>query len=536
MALDEKLARKQRASFAAPGGFLRFIEHHWDVLEPDVPFLKGWALEAMCLHLEATVSPVNGTLITRLLENVCPGSMKSLMLVFFTAWVWGAKDRPGARFLSMSYSEDNPQRDNRKLINLIQSPKYQRLYKHVFKLTKAGEQLVENSRTGSRQSVGIRGSVTGKRADFLLVDDPNNLVEGESDAIREETNRKFREAVVNRLNDMVNSVIVVIQQRAHQDDVSGMILQEGWPYVHLCIPLLFEADRRCKTAIGWCDPRTEDGENYWPDRYPPEAVQQAMDTGDFAFASQYQMRPEPRGGGILKREYWRDWNPEPDPRTGRRAFPQCDFVVASLDPAFTSKEENDPAGFTIWGAFQAPDGTRGAILLDAFREKLDIIGPHQERYSGETDEDYRARTSDQWGLVETVADRCKRFSVDVLLVENKASGLSVIQAMEKLFVRRRYQIQAVDPKRLDKMARVIRVQPEFSGGYVYAPASKDWAQMVINECAIFPRGRHDDLVDSTTQALYWLRTNGFLERREEQFLSKEEAMKKYKTAPALYDA
>ncbi len=137
-AFDGKLAIQQRKEFAAPGGLLKFVEHFWHVLEPDTKFLKGWALEAMALHLEATVDPVNGVKITRLLENVCPGSMKSLLVVFFTAWVWGAKNRPGERFLCLSYSQENPERDNRKTINLINSPEFQRLYGKVFKLTKAG--------------------------------------------------------------------------------------------------------------------------------------------------------------------------------------------------------------------------------------------------------------------------------------------------------------------------------------------------------------------------------------------------------------
>lgn len=533
MALQEAEDRELRHSFAAQGGLLRFVEHFWPVLEPDTVFLQGWALEAMAAHLEATVDDTYGIRITRLLENVCPGSMKSLLLVFFTAWLWGPKKMPGKRILCMSYSEDNPQRDNRKTINLINSAEYQRLYGSVFKLTKSGEQLIENNKTGFKQAVGIRGGVTGKRADFLLIDDPNNISDGESEPIRDETNRKFKEAVSNRLNDMTKSTIVVIQQRSHQDDVSGMILQEGWPYVHLCIPLLYEAGRHCETPI-WEDPRTEDGENYWPERYPEDAVQLAMDMGEFSFAGQFQQRPEPRGGGILKRDYWQDWDPEPNPLTGKRDFPVCDFVVASLDPAYTTKEQNDPSGFGIWGCFQTKDGDRAAILIHAFSRRLELCGPEPQPKPGETYADWKGRTQDEWGLIETVNDLCRRFKVDVLLIENKASGITVTQAMEKLFLRRRYQVQSVDPRGLDKMARVNIVQPVFSGKYIYAPLSKDYAQSVINECATFPRGKHDDQVDQTTQAIYWLRSNGFLIRREEQFMSKEESMKKYKQPPPIY--
>lgn len=534
LALDEKLARAQRASFAAPGGLLRFVRHFWKVLEPDVDFVDGWCPAAICEHLEACA---DGR-ITRLLINVAPGSAKSLLCsVFFPAWVWGALKRPGARFLCASYSQQYPNRDNKKMVDLVQSPEYRRLYGRVFDLKQSGAELVTNNRTGSKSAIGIGGSVTGGRGDFVVVDDPNNVAEGESEVVRDETNRKFREALSNRLNDRDKSVIIVIQQRSHEDDVSGMILESdmGSQYVHLCIPMLYEPERHCETAIGWSDPRTEDGECYWPERVSPDAIQEEMDRGEFYFAGQCQQRPSPRGGGILKEDYWLDWDPEPNPSTGRREFPVTDFVVASLDPAFTSKEEGDPSGFGVWGCFQSPDGQRGVILLDAFSKRLELCGPEPMQAKDETYEAWRARTRDGWGLIETVFDRCRRFKVDVLLIENKASGLSVIQAMEKLFLRRRFQIQAVDPKGLDKMARAIRIQPEFSGGYIYAPKSKDWAGSVIRECGTFPRGSHDDQVDQTTQAIYWLRTNGFLERKEERFVSMEEAMRKYKPVPALYN-
>ena len=526
LALDEKLARRQREAFAAPGGLMKFVRHFWHVLEPDIPFQEGWAIEAMALHLEACARGE----ITRLLINIPPGACKSLLSsVFFPIWVWAALKRPGARFLCISYAAALPERDNRKSLNLVNSPEFQRLYRHVFKLTKAGEELLETDRTGFKQAAGISGTITGRRGDFLIYDDPNNIVDIESDVIREGAARNFREAASNRVNDLTKSVIIVIQQRSHEDDVSGTILSDGKPFVHLCIPLLFE-EPRCETQIGWADPRQEDGECFWPQRYPEMAIQEAMAMGPFAFAGQYQQRPEPRGGGILKREFWEPWE--------TKDYPECDFVLASLDPAFTSKEENDPAGFTIWGTFLTKEGCRAAILLYAFRRKLEIIGPDMPRHPGETDKEYRYRCQDKWGLVETVHNACKRFSVDHLLVENKASGLSVVQTMAKLFAGAKYSIGTADPRKLDKVARMIRVQPEFSGGQIYAPCEdgdwKDWAGMVIDECAIAPRGRYDDLCDSTTQAIYFLRTQGFLERREEQFLRKEDAMRDYRQKPALY--
>jgi hypothetical protein len=129
----ERELRLLRKEFAAPGGLIKFVRYFWHVLEPDTPFREGWAIEAMALHLEACAFGQ----ITRLLVNVPPGSCKSLLSsVFFPVWVWAALGRAGARFLCLSYSSGIPEGDNRKSLNLINSPEFQRLYKKAFKLTR----------------------------------------------------------------------------------------------------------------------------------------------------------------------------------------------------------------------------------------------------------------------------------------------------------------------------------------------------------------------------------------------------------------
>ena len=521
-ALDDKLAAKQRDEFAAPGGFYKFVKHFWPVIEPDIPLIEGWAMEAVCLHLEACA---DGR-IRRLLVNISPGTAKStLCSVMFPLWIWSAKNRPGERFLSMSYSSNLPERDNRKKLLIIRSTAFQRLYGGCFKLTKEGEQLIQNNKTGYCMALGVSSSVTGNRGSFLVYDDPNNIAE-DSDAIRESTALTFREAVSSRLNEMSTSVIIVIQQRSHEADISGVILDEGMPYEHLMIPCEYDG-RHCTTSIGWTDPRTTEGECFWPERFTPEVIRDLKITlGDHAWAGQFQQSPEARGGGILKRDYWQLWD-EPE-------YPECDFILASLDPAFTSREENDPSGFTIWGTFLTKEGTRAVILLYAFRKRLELCGPELLGVKGESIADYRKRTKDKWGLIEHVHDACHRFRVNHLIVEAKGPGISVVQAMNRIFLNRaRYTIGMVEPKKLDKQARMIRVQPEFSAKMVYAP-DRTWANMVIDEAAVAPRGRYDDLTDSLTQAIFWLRSNGFLERREEQFVKKQEAMKQYKAPAPLY--
>lgn len=503
---------------------MKFVAHFWPVIEPYTPLVRGWAMDAIADHLEAVA---RGDII-RLLANVPPGSSKStLCSVFLPLWIWTALDRPGERFLLLSYSSALPERDNRKKLAIMASPEFKRLYGNRFVLTKQGEELIENAKTGFVQAAGILGTVTGRRADIVILDDPNNVADIESERIRESTSINFREAVSNRLNDMERSAIIVIQQRSHEGDISGIILDEGFPYVHLCIPALYEEGRHCTTSIGWSDPRSQIDESFWPERFPNEVLDAlSLEIGEFGFAGQYCQRPEPRGGGILKREYWQHW--------GEKKFPELDFVLASLDPAFTSKQENDPSGFTVWGAFLTDTGHRALILLHAFRKRLELCGPDTTKHFTETYKDFKRRTEHKWGLVENIHDCCLRFHVDHLIVESKGPGHSVVQAMARLFPNPSYTVQLIDPKRLDKTARAIRVQPEFSAGQVWAPTDRAWADMVISECAVAPRGRTDDLFDSTSMAVFWLRSNGFLERREEQFTKREEALKKYKSPSPLY--
>ena len=356
-------------------------------------------------------------------------------------------------------------------------------------------------------------------------DDLHNIKEGESEKVREETVRWFREAMSNRLNDMTTGAIIVIMQRVHADDVSGAALEDGG-WVHLCIPMEYDPARRCETVIGWRDPRTVAGECFWTERFPPEAVALCKKQGPFAWASQYQQTPEIRAGGLLPRASWRMWD---QPR-----FPRLDFVLASLDPAFTKQDKNDPSGLTVWGSFRTRDGERAAILLYAWRKWLELHGPDCDREAQETWDDYRARTSHQWGLVEHTADACKRFGADALLIESKASGHSVAQEMARLYRGEKWRVHLVDPRGLDKQARALRVQGELTGGLVFAP-ERPWATMVIDECAQFPRGKYADLVDSTTQAIWWFKQSRLIQRRSEYAMDehalRENSLKRDAEAP-----
>ncbi len=511
--LAEAERRHMRKVQSGPGGLIEFVRYFWSVLEPNTPLVEGWVLHAVCEHLEAVTA---GT-IKRLLLNVPPGFMKSLLTdVFWPAWEWSAMNRPYLRYVTFSYAATLTERDNARFRDLLLSQRFTDLWGDRFTITTVGVQRVGNTKTGWKLASSVGGVGTGERGDRVVLDDPHSVKEAESDTVRGETVRWFREAMSNRLNDMDNSAIVIIMQRVHEDDVSGVILTADMDYVHFMVPMEYDEARHCETSIGWEDPRTEDGELAWPERFPQHTVvSMQRDLGPYAYAGQYQQAPVPRGGGIFKKDWWQLWDPE----DGK--WPSFDYLVASLDSAFTEKEENDPSGMTVWGVFKNETGVSQAMLVKAWRKHLEMHGTVVERKSHETYRAWRKRAEPNWGLVEWVAETC-RFrnsdglvvgTVDRLLIEAKASGITAAQEVQRLYGNEGWLTQTANVQG-DKVARAMAVVPMFSNGLVHAP-DRDWADLVIDEMAVFPKGRYKDLTDSATQALKHLRTSGILQRAED---------------------
>jgi len=489
----EKQRRAAQRAFdeeaeSAGSSLASFIKAAWHVIEPGQPYSHGWHIDAMAEHLEATADGE----ITRLLINVPPGSMKSLLCgVMFPAWLWGPRREPHLRFLGTSHKEALAIRDNMKCRRLIESPWFQQRWPTPLVRDQNAKGKFENTSTGFREAMAFT-SMTGSRGDFVILDDPLSVDDANSEVMRDAVNATFRESLPTRLNNPKDSVIIVVMQRLHEDDVSGLILSKDFGYEHLMIPMEAELDRLCVTSIGWMDPRTKEGELMAPDRFPREVVERdKVLLGSYAAAGQFQQRPAPKGGGIIKRDMWELWgNPDDDDDPAFRAFPPFEFVLASLDGAYTEKQQNDPCAMTLWGVWRDKHDVPRLMLMTAWRERLELHA-----------------------LVQKTHATCKRFKVDVVLIEGKATGLSVAQELRRLYASHGYGIETTNPDR-DKVARAYAVQPIFENGTVYAP-DRTWADMVITECESFPKGKHDDLVDTTTQALRWLRDRGLLIRTEE---------------------
>ncbi|MDE2096883.1 MAG: phage terminase large subunit [Patescibacteria group bacterium] len=515
---DELELRRQRKSQAKRGGLIKFIRYFWDVLEPATPFVDGWPLEAICDHLEAlTFKEIDPP---RLLENVPPGFMKSLTTnVFWPAWEWGPINLPHLRYVAFSYSVDLTLRDNRYFSSLITSEKYRRLWGHRFSLVKMGEEFISNDKTGWKAASSIRGVGTGARGNRVLIDDPHNIKEQESETIRRETVRWFDESAQNRLNDLATDAIVVIMQRVHEEDVAGFIIAEMPEYTHVCIPMEFEEGRRCETQIGWIDPREEDGELAWPERFP-ENVLEPFRRRQYMWATQYQQRPEPRGGGIFKRDWWQQWTDIEAKENGVNPghLPPMSYVIGILDTAYTEKEENDPCAMVVLGLWTDAKGNPQVMLKYAWEEWLEF-NP----------------------LVEKVAQTGRDHQIDRLLIEAKASGISVAQELRRRYSRAGFSIEQVDPGKGDKVARAYAVTHVFEEGAMWAPGFEDgtwrsWAEKAIDQCAVFPKGAHDDVVDCVVYGLKYLRDAGLLLRSDEQRRRIAEEMEYQKPAALPYQA
>ena len=534
-----------------------FIRHAWDIVEPGAPYVYGWHIGAVCMHLEAIE---NGD-INRLLINIPPGMMKSLATtVFFPAWLWGPRDQAYLRFLCASHSQSLAVRDSTKMRRLVQSDWYQGFWGDRVQLT--GDQnsklKFENTSFGFREAVAA-GSITGSRGDYVLIDDPHSVEGASSEAMRNTTKEWFLEAVPTRLNNPRKSAIVVIMQRLHEEDVSGIILEKNLGYEHLMLPMEFDPARKCSTSIGFEDPRSEEGELLFAKRFPRDVVERdKLVMGPYASAGQFQQSPTPRGGGIIKRDWWQLWDDETANSQGLSSsdkYPPMDYIIASLDPAYTSKQENDPSALTIWGVWQKGGqsarrilGRTGEVadyiderdtvpclmLMFAFEKRLPIHGPEIERYPDESDAEFDQRRKEGWGLVEWVVDSCKKYNVDALLIESKGSGISVSQEIHRLNKTLTWSVHLVNPGNSDKVARAYAVQPIFSNGIVYAP-DRSWADKVITQAENFPKAKNDDLVDSMTQALKFMRERGFLRRPEEIVASIKDDLNKSSKSKPVYD-
>jgi predicted phage terminase large subunit-like protein len=375
------------------------------------------------------------------------------------------------RLLCVSYAQDLAEQQARECRAVMASAWYHRSFPTRLSAAKTAVQEFVTTAQGYRLAVSVGGALTGRGADIIVVDDPLKPEEALSRAQRQAVNDWYDHTLYSRLNDKRQSAIVLVMHRLHEDDLTAHVMaQEAWEVVRL--PALAEADEAhvVDTRRG---PRLflrHEGEALHPGREPIELLEQIRRTiGDYNFAGQYQQRPAPLGGGLVKGTWFRRYAAAQLPA-------KFDRVLQSWDTASKATELADYSVCTSWGVLG-----KDLYLIDVFRRRLEY--PELKR---------------------AVRAQHERFAAGVVLIEDKSSGTQLIQELidEGMWVVTRYQPQA------DKVMRLYAQTATIENGFVHLPEAAPWLAAYLDELTSFPRGLHDDQVDSTAQALDWLKRAG----------------------------
>lgn len=444
----------------------RFAEQAWEVLEPNTRYHSNWHIDLIAEHLEA----VTDGQLTRLVINVPPRYMKSLLTsVMWPTWEW--LRAPHTRWLFASYSESLATQHSLDRRLLLQSAWYRERWGDRFQLRYDQNEKNEyrNNRRGIMTATSIGGSATGKGGSRIVVDDPHNPTQAESDRQRQHAIEFFSRTLSTRLDDKQHGAIVVVMQRLHTHDLTAVCLDQG--YTHLAIPA--EAERRTTYHFpqsGRTFTRKE-GDVLWSAREDKEDLdRQRAVLGSYAFAGQYQQRPSPRGGGLFHRDWWQYYDELP---------PDLDEYIQSWDLAFKGGAEHD---FVV-GIVAARRGA-DIFLIDRFKERASF----QE-------------------TLQAIRDMTSRYpQAGAILIEDKANGAAVVDTL-------RAEIGGIIPVEPEggKYARASACEPQVEAGNVYLPSpaapnghriiERAWVEDFVEQMAVFPKGEHDDDVDAFSQLM-----------------------------------
>ena len=517
----------------------QFVRLAWHVVEPAVEFIPGWHLDAVCEHLQA----VTRGQIRNLLINIPPRHMKSLTVgVFWPAWEWVAA--PNRRWLFSSYALSLSERDSVKCRRLIESPWYQRHWGDRFSL--CGDQNTklryENTRGGHRIAVSVGGAATGEGGDRVVVDDPHNVSQRESNAVREEALAWWDQTMSTRLNDPKTGAKVIVMQRVHEKDLSGHVLEQGG-YVHLCLPAEFEPARRCTTPIGWRDPRQAEGELLWPARIGAKEIADFKTRlGPDGYAGQFQQRPSPAGGGRFRAEWFRYFSggamSSDDPRDSAGTAQASVVHPSATDHAF-GDDDLDGAGATLAsakgklpgeissppenpaamsGQWRLLPGETGAGATQVVRQSdcqrfavMDPAGaePGEGRrpcYTviqvwdvtpvGDMLLVHQYRRQVQAPDVAAAAIRiCRDYDVAYIAIEKDGLGLGIVQHVRRAGV----AVKAIKA-RGSKEARSQTAEIRMAAGQIYFPRGAPFLFDLESELLQFPNSQYADQVDALAHA------------------------------------
>lgn len=492
----------------AEASLYEFLRQSWHIIEGGTEFVDEWYLEAIAKSLQDCYERK----IRKLLVNLPPQKGKSnLISIAFPAWVW--TKNPQERFYCASYTKSLALKlaDKSKLI--IKSDWYQANWGHLFRIRKdkdSGEYFV-NDKTGFRKSTSAGSFVTGEAGTIIIVDDPNDPA-GQSEADLRAVNDWWYQKFYNRVNDPINAVRIMVQQRSQSiNDLSGTIIANDTDnqWTKYILPMEYESS----VKSDFKDLRTKEGE-LLSCRDTPEVVKDLKrNHGSYGYAAQYQQRPSPLDGGIIKKA----WFKQCDIRT----LPEFDFILQSWDTALKAKSDSSYSACTTWGVFENRHGNNEVVLLSMWRDKLEY--PELRVRVKRLSLDYKDTEE------EKLVGRYNR-QPDMILIEAKASGDPLIADLNRAGV---YATPFVPNKYGDKVQRVRLVSPLIEAGVVHL-ITKDgqlmsYAEKFVNAVSSFPSEDSKDLVDTMTQALLSLKESNTIghPKDERYYEEKKDIIKVY---------
>lgn len=492
---EADLIQVQRELALRPsGGLRRFIKMAWPQVRPGDRYSHNWSIDAVSEHLEA----VSRGEITRLIINQPPGTMKSLMVcVFWPVWEWLAINASLGYYL-VSFDGSLMTKQSERALDLIQSPFFRARWgdRVSIKGARPGTEMYETVQGGFRFATSIGGVGLGRHPDRQIIDDPTKPQE--MTAVSLERPKKYvRDTLGFRFRDIQTGARVIIMQRLHEDDLAGALL-EGGDYVHLRLPMYFEAANPSVTTFGgrtWRDPRTDEGELLWPERFSGPALakieKELASEGPNVIAAQLQQRPAPKGGMLFQDGWFGFWI---DPlrlaagytmdhltsknRRWKELPERFDRELLSLDATFKETAGSDFVALGHWGQLGADN-----FLTDVSHERADLPK-----------------------TIVMFEDMVSSHPAAIAkLIEDKANGPAVIAMLKSKIA----GMIPINPEG-GKVVRANAAAPIYKSGNVWLPdpaqdpVKYKWVAKVMAEHTSFPFAKHDDLVDMCTQAINYM--------------------------------
>ena len=436
--------------------FLSFVKCVW----PD--FVEG----SHHRHIAEKFNQLASGEINRLIINMPPRHTKSEFASYLLpAWMVGRE--PRLKIIQATHTAELAIRFGRKAKNLIDSENYSKIFKTKLQEDSKAAGRWETSDGGEYFAAGVGGAITGRGADLLIIDDPHSEQDALSKVSLERAYEWYTSGPRQRLQP--GGKIVLVMTRWSLKDLTGVLVanqkeakSDQWHVVEF--------------------PAIMDQEPVWPEYWKMDELEKVKAALPVAkWNAQWMQQPTSEEGAILKREWWRTYDSDD--------IPPLHHVIQSYDTAFLKKETADYSAITTWGIWY-PSDDEGAnlILLDAIKGRYEF--PELRRMA---------------------LEQYKYWNPETVIVEAKASGLPLTYELRKMDI----PVTNFTPsKGNDKHARVNAVAPLFESGMIWAPNQK-FAEEVIEECAAFPYGDHDDLVDSTTQAIMRFRQGGLISHPED---------------------